>query len=259
MASNQCRMCHQKGVIDLKNDRSGEVMKKISSVITFKLEMRPELSSMLCRECYKQISTTYAYQMKCLRHEFQLRKRVKLDNPEVRVDNYSTDINETNTAPMHQLLSDSGLQVLRQNIKQLNDKVAEFKEDKLLMQDKVATLEKERDELKRSVMQYTIALPDITKNIASLLSRMEQQFVAMNTRVIPDNYVETRARSPIVSISIPTKPGGEVTYEIEDQMDIPDFDHDDDEMLMKGTTTIWDPTTQSSNFFTVLVPRRSIS
>ncbi|CAB3375384.1 Hypothetical predicted protein [Cloeon dipterum] len=248
-----CRFCHQKGQIDLNQDKSGEVLKKINLVVSYKFELRPELSPLLCKECFKDIKTSYAFQMKCLKHEHLLRKRAKIMAPEVKVDSYSTDINETNTAS---LLSDSGLQVLRQNIKQLNDQIATMKQDKILFVDKIKILEQERDDLKRSLMQYTITLPEITKNISSLLSRMEQQFVNMNTRIIPDNYVETRARSPIVSISVNQK-----SCDLDDEMVIGDVNEDDDEeeLLLKGVTTIWDPSAHHSNFYTVLVPRRPIT
>jgi len=130
------------------------------------------------------VTDIYTFQMQCLRQEFQNRKKARLETPEVKVSNYSTDINETNTAPvstdfncynfiflhlyfsqLQQRLSDSGLQVMRQNMKKLNDKIATMTQDKVLMQDKIQALEKENDELKRAVMQHTLSKFSIMKII----------------------------------------------------------------------------------------------
>lgn len=51
-------------------------------------------------------------------------------------------------------LSDSGLDVLRRNMKTLNDKIATLNQENALMKEKVDTLDKENGDLKKSIMQY---------------------------------------------------------------------------------------------------------
>jgi peptidoglycan hydrolase CwlO-like protein len=55
---------------------------------------------------------------------------------------------------MQNRLSDSGLEVLRRNMKTLNDKIALLNQENALMKDKVEALEKENGDLKKSIMQY---------------------------------------------------------------------------------------------------------
>ncbi|KAF4518929.1 hypothetical protein B566_EDAN006768 [Ephemera danica] len=81
-------------------------------------------------------------------------------------------------------LNNQGMKLLRQNIAELSDKVASITQEKELLQSKMESLIKESDILKSTVISHSKNLPDITKNMMSLLSRMEQQFLLSNSKVV---------------------------------------------------------------------------